>query len=459
MIKKIDYEIFSLPENEVKIIGKYKENENVIVIEIKGKTIRHKCPKCWWHNTKRIGMRYDEHIVNHMFLSNYKTIKLKIYKRRRKCLDCEEWSSTFRERFSFIGDNCSYTNTYKQFIVSEWEYSSLSELARKFRVSETMVYEVINAIDVEALAKEKIKYLNTLDEIYLWVDELSFRWHNYICTITELKTKRVVWVLKTRNKCELEVWLKKVPIETLERIKWIATDMNATYKATIQWYIAKKTWKKIEELSAKWVADHYHIKQMFSKLIMEIYTMNKRMIQAWHYEWEIRNICAEEIVTANKYRTEQLPWTNVYTTSNETYKPITLWFFLSKRYSSLLLQKKESLTEKQYDRMQQIFHEFDPCSYVYQAWRGKEILNHAIDTKSIEKIDSIIDLFKKSVHYKIKVVGRTLIKRRDEIKHFFTIQITNAFTEGKNTKAKLFKRMAYGYSKKENYMKRLLLCL
>lgn len=459
MTKNIDYDIFSLSEKEVRIIGKYEESEKNIVIEIKGKTIKHKCPRCWGYNTKRIWRGYDEHIVNHMFLSNYKTIKLKIYKRRWMCLDCNEWGNTFRERFSFIWDNCNYTNTYKQFIISEWEYSSLSELARKFKVSETMVYEVINAVDVEVLAKKKIEYLNTLDDIYLWVDELSFRWHNYICTITELKTKKVVGVLKTRNKCELEWWLKKVPIKTLKRIKGIATDMNATYKATIQGYISKKTWKKIEELAAKWVVDHYHIKQMFSKLIMEVYGMNKRMIKAGHYEWEIRNICAEETITANKYRTTQLPWATIYKTNNDTYKPITLWFFLSKRYTSLFLQKQESLTEKQYDRMQQIFHEFDPCGYIQQAWQGKEILNYAIDSKSIEKIDSIIALFKKSIHYKIKTAGKTLIKRRDEINHFFTVQITNAFTEWKNTKAKLFKRMAYGYSKKENYMKRLLLCL
>ncbi len=459
MAEKIDYDLFSLPMREVEIIRKYEKDEKEVVIEIRGKTIKHKCPKCLWYNTRRVWKGYDEHIVNHLFLSNYKTIKLKIHKRRRMCLDCEAWGNTFRERFSFIWENCSYTDTYKEYILTEWEYSSLSELARKFHVSETMVYEVINALDVEKLAKEKILFLGSLDEIYLWVDEISFRWHNYICTITELKTRRVVWVLKTRKKYDLESWLKEVPIETLEKVKWIATDMNATYKATIQGYIAKKTWKKVEEVAAKWVADHYHIKQMFSKLIMEVYSMNKRMIKAGHYEWEIRNICAEEEITANKYRTDQLPWTSAYTTENESYKPITLWFFLSKRYSSLLLKKEENLSEKQYDRLQQIFYEFDPCGYLQQAWQGKETLSKAISSKSIETIDTVIESFKKSVHYKVKTVGKTLTKRRDEIKNFFTIQITNAFTEWKNTKAKLFKRMAYGYRKKDNYIKRLLLCL
>ncbi len=459
MERDLDYELFSLPEREVRIVWKYEESKDVIVIELKGKTIKHKCPECWCYNTKRVGKGYDEHIVNHMFMSNYKTVKLKIYKRRWKCMNCDKWKNTFRERISFIGNNCSYTDSYKNFIVSEWEYSSLSELSRKFKVSETMVYQVINKLDIKKLEQDKIEYLNSLSIIYLWIDEVSYKWHDYVCTITELKGKKVVWVLKAKSKAELEEWLKKVPIETLNRIEWIATDMNATYKTTIQKYIAKKTGKKVEELSAKWVVDHYHIKQMFGKLLMEVYSMNNRMIKAGHYEWKINNLCDEEIINANKYRTEVLPWTNKYITKNKSYKPITLWYYISKRYSSLLLQRVTTLTEKQYDRLRQIFYEFDPCWYLYQAWKGKELMNYAIISKSIEQIDQLIELFKTSVHYKIKTVSKTIVKRKKEIEHFFTINITNAFTEWKNTKAKLFKRMAYGYNKKENYIKRLLICL
>ena len=165
MTQKIDYDMFSLPVNEVVIIKKYEESEKEIVIEIKGKKIKHRCPKCLWHNTKRVWTGYDEHVVNHLFLSNYKTIKLNIHKRRWKCLDCEEGRNTFRERFSFIWDNCSYTDTYKEYILTEREYSSLSELARKFHVSETMVYEVINAVDIEKLAKEKIIFLSCISPL------------------------------------------------------------------------------------------------------------------------------------------------------------------------------------------------------------------------------------------------------------------------------------------------------
>ena len=148
-----------------------------------------------------------------------------------------------------------------------------------------------------------------------------------------------------------------------------------------------------------------------------------------------------------------------YCPKNNWYKAITLWYFLSKRYHNLLTMKKENLNKKQTDRLMQIFYEFDPCNYLYQSWKWKELILKAINKRSIKMIDNLILYFRKSVHYKIKVIWKTIQKRREEIKNFFDIWITNAFTEWKNTKAKLFKRMAYWYNIKDNYIKRLLICL
>ena len=56
-------------------------------------------------------------------------------------------------------------------------------------------------------------------------------------------------------------------------------------------------------------------------------------------------------------------------------------------------------------------------------------MNYAIIAKSVTQIDWLITFFRKSVHYKIETTGKTLKKWRNEIVHFFTIGITNAFTE------------------------------
>jgi hypothetical protein len=80
----------------------------------------------------------------------------------------------------------------------------------------------------------------------------------------------------------LITWLKLLPIEVLQNIKAIASDMNNTYKSTIEDFIyqtIKKTIPEVQRVSLG-VTDHYHLKQLFSKLILEVYGMNAWMIKA-----------------------------------------------------------------------------------------------------------------------------------------------------------------------------------
>ena len=150
--------------------------------------------------------------------------------------------------------------------------------------------------------------------------------------------------------------------------------MNAGFKNVIQKHIAKRTGKSLEEVKqiAKASVDHYHLKQLLSKLIMEVFSMSNWMIKAGHYDKVIKDIASLETKRFNKYREDRLEF-NVrnfreYSPDNEQYKAITLGFFLSKRYNNLLLMKEENLTEKQKHRLNQILFEFDPKGYMREAY-------------------------------------------------------------------------------------------
>lgn len=477
-----DYKLFSLPENEVKIISKVQwNNDMTIIFKIKWKVIKHKCPKCGSFNTKRVWNGYETHIVNHMFLSNYLVIKLEIQKRRFVCKDCEnnnKWGwSTFLERFSFLKPGCDYTDNFKMYIVKEWQYSSIKELARKFRISDTLIYDLIKTLNINEIEKERIEFLHWLEETWIWIDELSFRWRNYILQINELKTKKIIWILKTNSKEDLEKWLDKLDFEILKKIKYVASDMNATYKSAIQEYIKKKLKYEVLEIDKIniWVADHYHLKQLFSKLLMEVYNMNNWMIKAGHYDKTVKDLCTLETIKFNKYREDRLEFNvrdfreyrpKIKSLTDENwevisidYKPITLGYFLSKRYIDLLLIESKKLSEKQKHRLNQILFEFDPKWYLKEAYLSKELFYEAIESKDEEILGKVISDLKSAIHYKVKICWETLEKWKQEIINFFKTNITNAFTEWKNTKAKLLKRMAYWYRNKDNYIKRLLLCL
>lgn len=476
-VTDIDYEIFSLPKKEVKIMNKYMFKDKQLRVKIKWKVIKHKCPKCWRYNTKRVWNWYETVIVNHMFLSNYTTVQLEVEKRRFKCLDCEknkwwndqfwnkiEWS-TFSEKFSFLNYKCSYSNVFKTFILREWEYSSISELSRKFKVWEKKIYAVINETTIEELEMEKIEYMLSLPKIVIWIDEFSFSWRDYLLQINDLESKKVIWILRSKDNKLLEYWLKSLPIEVIKKITWIGTDMNTWFKNVIQKHILKRTWKTLEKVkqTAKSSVDHYHLKQLMTKLIMEVFSLSNWMIKAGHYDKVIKDLTRLETKSFNKYREDRLEF-NVrefreYRPNCDEYKPITLGFFLSKKYSTLLLKRSEDLTKKQEHRLNQILFEFDPKWYIRETYLWKEMLNEAIDKKDMDLIEKLINDFKSSIQYKIQACWKTLEKWKDEIKNFFETWITNAFTEWKNTKAKLFKRMAYWYKKKDNYIKKLLICL
>lgn len=395
-------------------------------------------------------------------------VQLKVKKRRFKCYDCEKdntkWN-TFIENFSFIDKNSSYSNIFKVFILREWEFNSISELSRKFKVSQKKVYSVINNITIEELEKEKIKYMISCKEIIIWIDEFSFSWRNYLVQINDIKTKKVLAILQSKDNKLLEKWLDKLPIIIINKISWIWSDMNAWFKNIIQKHIAKRTNKTLKEVKqfVKSSVDHYHLKQLVNKLILEVYALSNWMIKAWHYDKNIKDLLNIETLNFNKYRTKKLE-KNVdnfheYNPNNPEYKAITLWFYLSKKYNVLFLMKEENLTEKQCLRLNQILAEFDPKWYLSEAYLGKELLYEAIELKDITLVEKLILDFQSSINYKINTCWKTLLKWKDEIQNFFTTWITNAFTEWKNTKAKLLKRMAYWYKSKENYIKRLLICL
>ena len=56
-------------------------------------------------------------------------------------------------------------------------------------------------------------------------------------------------------------------------------------------------------------------------------------------------------------------------------------------------------------------------------------------------------------------VSGKIIKLNKRIRNYFTLKITNTLIEGKNNIAKLFQRIAFGYRNKNNYIKKLYLCL
>ena len=319
-----------------------------------------------------------------------------------------------------MNTKCTYTTTFRTYIFREWKTQSLEELARKFSVSSTLIYDCIAEIDAEDLVQEKIQFLETLETIILGIDEFSFQGRDYMCQITELKTRKVVGILTTNTKEALQEWMSKLPLSILRKITGIASDMNASYKKIIQDWIRMKlkyddsnpndsNHLHIAEVATKelGIVDHFHLKQMIMKTTMEVYNCNNWMIKAGHYDEATKDLLLKETKEFNKYRTEipkdhPLYKHHLYTPEDPVYKPITLGHYLSCRYQDLLLLSGDKLTIKQKHRLNQVLYEFDPRGYLKDIYCLKELFFESMESKDTTLLRKAIEEMKASVQYKIE---------------------------------------------------------
>lgn len=412
-----------------------------LVISIKGAKNVRRCPICNSGKIKRYGKQYVvQKGVKHSFMTTYVAVELDIYKRRYICEECSKKQgkkTTFVERFSFLDKKMQHSLFFVNYILQEWKYLSVLELSRKFRVSDKMIWNIIRNIDIRKIEEKNYEELSQLEEIYLGIDEHSFSGHDYVLIITELTTGKVIGALKDNKKETLRDWLNNLPPKIMVKIKGYATDMYKGYCNTVKEVLGGRPLHTV---------DPAHLVFLGNRLTDQVRQMNDWMIKMGYFE-KNRKI---DLSTKYGLKRGKKPKLVDKIIDNEL-EPMD--------NRLLFLTGEERLTDKQKDKLNNLLKEADPKGYVFDIWSQKELLRESLQTKNINLIDKIISDTKKSDHYLIKSLGRTLQRWYEGIMNYFELQITNACTEGKNNLAKLYQRMAFGYRNKQNYLKKLYLCL
>lgn len=448
-MKKSFEALLSLNFNEVKIIGESivdindDRNTKILTLKIQGVKQVRRCPVCNSGKIKRYGKKLVvQKGVRHAFMSTYVVVELDIYKRRYVCEECSKKKGkqvTFTERFSFLDERDKHTKSFEVFALQEWKYLSVLELSRKFKVSDKMIWNIIRKINCEDKLQENINFLLGLKEIYIGIDEHSFSGHDYVLIITELITGKVIGVLPKITKEELKKWLNNLPPKIMAKIRGYATDMHKGYANTVKEVLGGKSLHAV---------DPAHLVFLGNKIVDQVRQMNDWMIKMGYFEKD-RKIDLSTRYGLKRGRRKKNKKT-------ELLKEIQME---PMEHRTLFLWGEERLSDKQKYRINQLFKDSDPEGYVFEAWAQKEIIREALQKKDITLIDKAIKDLKESKHYLMQGFGETLTRWYEGIKNYMELQITNACTEGKNAVAKLFKRMAFGYRNKDNYVKKLYYCL
>jgi len=376
-----------------------KNSNKELIITVKKKSKKNKCPGCGRSRNISIHANGKWRLKKHGHFQE-KQIYLKVKRNRLICLKCRTVFSEelpgipkyFRKTHNFVKQSLSYLskNSFNEVsVVNNISYTSLKN-------------QLYDYVDPYKLLREKIKRLETLNEIYLGFDGQSYRGQDMVLTITEVKQKEVITILPSELKADLIRFLNQLPLSIRLKVKGIAVDMTNKNKYVLEEYFP----------NAKIVIDHYHVVQYALACLQNV----RRIIQS------TRNIKLniKRVLDKNSYNL----------TSSEKNQLIKCFIEFPKLKEAYWLK----------ERINSLYRIEDPRKAEHKF---KIIKNELLNSKE----DYLIEL------------GETMSRWETKILNYFTCRITNAYTEGIHTKCKLIKRKSYGFRNVDTYVRKLILGL
>jgi transposase len=273
------------------------------------------------------------------------------------------------------------------------------------RLTGTSWYEAWNIVE-KAVARG-LSRKNSLIPDYLGIDEKSFaKRHRYETLVCDLSNGTVECVLEDRGQNCLEGYYGQFSKEELAGIKAIAMDMWDPYIAA--------TKDLVPDAETKIVFDRFHVIRQVTDALDKVRRQEHKMLMAK----------GEQCLKGTKH----------------------LW-----------LMNEEKIP----DWRKGAFDEIRKMKLkTARAWAIKESLRHFWDysyPKNAEKY------FKRwyfwATHSRLKPVikaAKTLKRHLPNILTYFKHRITNAVTEGLNSKIQTVKQMACGFRNRKNYRKAIL---
>ncbi|MFW6102222.1 MAG: ISL3 family transposase [Chloroflexota bacterium] len=237
------------------------------------------------------------------------------------------------------------------------------------------------------------------DEIHLGIDEHSFEHQEMVYTVTEVRAKRVLGILKDDRIATLKKFLTKIPGD---KVREVCIDMKESLR------------KLVEALypEAKVVADHFHV----------IANSNRRMDEARRIEQDV-----------HRKRRVQIP-------------------------KKIFLVGGENLSEEMKEKLNGLLEKYPSLKGFYWAKEKiRELYRQESKAEAAKVLDNIILNLKCADDGELIRWGNTLKHWREPILNYFDRRTTNGFTEGCHTKIKMLKRVSYGLRNVDVYWRKMLL--
>ena len=371
-------------------VGTVAEGEGKIIVEVKTKERNPVCPYCNSVKLYRHGSGKRRRVLHSW--SNGKKVYLELSCQRWRCQDC---GRSFNGSAQLLRPYSRMTKQAEQEALWQLKDRSFSQVKRDLGVSYTSLRRLLE----REVAGEVSSSLPLEEEIFLGIDEHSFKHQELVYMVTEVKKRQVLRILKDDRIATLKDFLTKIP---KDKVKEVCIDM-------------KEGLRKVAEAlfpEAKVVADHFHV----------IADSNRRMDEARRIEQDI-----------HQKKKVRIP-------------------------KKIFLVGGEKLSEEVRGKLNAILERYPGLKGFYWAKEKiRELYRQETREKAARVLDNLILNLKCADDGEMLRWGNTLKHWREPILNYFDQRTTNGFTEGCNTKIKMLKRVSYGLRNAEVYWRKMLL--
>ncbi len=316
-----------------------------------------------------------------------------ISKRRYRCPFCNK---RFIENISFLGKYQRMTTSFIKFILSQISFlKSASSIAKDNKLSVSTVLRLIDKISTKTVHLPEII---SIDEFKGNAAKKKFQF-----VINDPIAKKTLDVLPTRRVEYPEHYFLKFSYKDRCKVKYVVMDMNKSFKQ-VNWNCFP---------NAKIVVDKFHICR--------------------YVQWALENIRKEVQKSFGNDRRK---------------------YFKTSRW---ILLKRNKKLKKEEDR-KQLEMMLTVSEKLREAYELKEAFYELME-KEKDKKEAIKKWIKIEVAYNLKEynkVAEMMYRWFNPIVKGFETGYTNGFTEGKNNKIKVLKRISFGVRRFDRFRKRIL---
>ena len=371
-------------------VGEVIEEEKGIVVEVGTDVNKPACPCCDSAKLYRHGRAKKRRVLHGWSQGN--KVYLEIARHRWQCRDC---GYSFTEGVELVRPYSRLTKQAEAEALWQLKDRSFNQVRRELGISYSTLRRLLEMeIDEEALG-----FIKEEQKVFLGIDEHSFRHQDMVHTVTEVKKRKVLGILRDDRIATLKMFLKKIP---QDKVKEVCIDMKESLRKA-----AEEAFPK-----AKVVVDHFHV----------VADSNRRMDEARKME--------QDVLRKKKVKIPK----------------------------KIFLIGGEKLKQEQKTRIAELLNRYPSLEGFYWA---KEKIRELYRQETREEASRLSDLIILNLRSEddgeLIRWGNTLKRWREPILNYFDNNTTNGFTEGCNTKIKMLKRVSYGLRNVAVYWRKMFL--